>query len=130
MWDEKVPRKSNATSSGSRQIPGSRLVGFALAWVLGEPGWVIAALEDLDSLVVPNPTVAFALEQRVLNSFLDTLGATSALHVRRPTAPPRDHAVFTRRQLVRAKTQLRLEHPSVTKANRTFFFCESDTQAK
>ena len=50
MLDEKVPRKSNATSSGSRQIPGGRLVGFALAWVLGEPGWVIAALEDLDSL--------------------------------------------------------------------------------
>ena len=51
MLDEKVPRKSNATSSGSRQIPGGRLVGFALAWVLGEPGWVIAALEDLDSLL-------------------------------------------------------------------------------
>ena len=53
MWDEKVPRKSNATSSGSRQIPGGRLVGFALAWVLGEPGRVIAALEDLDSLMHP-----------------------------------------------------------------------------
>ena len=57
---------------------------------------------DSGDEVVPNPTVAFALEQRVLNSFLDTLGATSALHVRWPTGPPRDHAVFTRRQLVRA----------------------------
>ena len=35
---------------------------------------------DSGDEVVPNPTVAFALEQRVLNSFLDTLGATSALN--------------------------------------------------
>ena len=52
--------------------------------------------------LVPNPTVAFALKQRVTNRFLDTLGAASALHVRWSTGLPRDHAVFTRRRLVRA----------------------------
>ena len=43
---------------------------------------------DSGDEVVPNPTVAFALEQRVLNRFLDTLGAASTLHVRWPTGPP------------------------------------------
>jgi len=52
---------------------------------------------DLGDEVVPNPTVAFALEQRVTNGFLDNLGAASALHVRWSTGFPRDHAVFTGR---------------------------------
>ena len=75
---------------------------------------------DLGDEVVPNPTMALALKQRMSDRFLDTLGAASALHVRRPTFPPRNHAVLTRRQLVCAKTQLCLEHPSMTQTNGAF----------
>lgn len=76
---------------------------------------------DLGDEVVPNPTMALALKQRRMSDrFLDTLGAAPALHVRRPTLPPRNHTVLTRRQLVRAKTQLRLEHPSMTQTNGAF----------
>ena len=53
--------------------------------------------------------MALALKQRMSDRFLDTPGATPALRICRPTAPPRDHTVLTRRQLVRALTQLRLE---------------------
>ena len=42
------------------------------------------------------------------------------MHVRWPTPPPRNHTVLTRRQLVRAQAQLRLEHPSLAKTNGTF----------
>jgi len=75
---------------------------------------------DLGDEVVPNPTMTLALKQRMSDRFLDTRGATPALHIRRPTLPPRNHTVFTRRQLMRTKTQLRLEHPSMTQTNGTF----------
>ena len=75
---------------------------------------------DLGDEVVPNPTMALALKQCRTDSSTPSSGAAPALHVRRPTLPPRNHTVFTRRQLVRAKTQLRLEHPPMTQTNRAF----------